>query len=153
MINIMVNYWNKNNIEYVYLGSSWGECKRYYTDRLNNYVKLTQKTKEEKVNYAIKKIKIENDFVEYKLIKFIEILYKVDLVSKEEYYKIKYGTDNEIQIYFQKEGLSQELSKKLVEKYSDYIYEKEKEEYGIKKDIFDNFEENDILRVELKYYI
>ena len=153
MINIMVNYWNKNNIEYVYLGSSWGECKRYYTDRLNNYVKLTQKTKEEKVNYAIKKIKIENDFVEYKLIKFIEILYKVDLVSKEEYYKIKYGTDNEIQIYFQKEGLSQELSKKVVEKYSDYIYEKEKEEYGIKKDIFDNFEENDILRVELKYYI
>lgn len=153
MVNIMVNYWNKNNIEYVYLGSKWGECKRYPTDFLANYVRLTMKNKNEKINYAIKKIKIENDFIEYKLIKFIEILYKVDLISKEEYYQIKYGTNNEIQIYFQKEGLSQELSKNLVENYSKYIYQKENEEYGIKPDILEVFNENDILKVELEYYL
>lgn len=153
MVNIMVNYWNKNNIEYVYLGSKWGECKRYPTDFLANYVRLTMKNKNEKINYAIKKIKIENDFIEYKLIKFIEILYKVDLISKEEYYQIKYGTNNEIQIYFQKEGLSQELSKNLVENYSKYIYQKENEEYGIKPDILEDFNENDILKVELEYYL
>ena len=111
------------------------------------------KNKNEKINYAIKKIKIENDFIEYKLIKFIEILYKVDLISKEEYYQIKYGTNNEIQIYFQKEGLSQELSKNLVENYSKYIYQKENEEYGIKPDILEVFNENDILKVELEYYL
>lgn len=153
MINIMVNYWNKNNIEYVYLGSKWGECKRYPTDFIANYVRLTMKDDKKKVNYAIKKIKIENDFIEYKLIKFIEILYKVDLISKEEYHQIKYGTDNEVQIYFQKEGLSQELSRNLVEKYSQYIYQKENEEYGIKLEILDVFDENDILKVELEYYL
>lgn len=153
MINIMVNYWKTNNINYVYVGSKWGECKRNDTDFLNNYIRLIVKNDKEKVNYAIKKIKIENDFIDYKLIKFIEILYKVELISKEKYQKLKYGTDNKIQIYFQKEGLSQELSKKLANEYLSYIYEKENEEYGIKYEILDNFNENDILRVELKYYI
>lgn len=153
MINIMVNYWNTNNINYVYVGSRWGECKRYPTDFLANYVRLIVKTDKEKVNYAIKKIKIENDFIEYKLMKFIEILYKVDLISKEKYQRIKYGTDNSVQIYFQKEGLSQELSKKLVNEYSNYIYQKENEEYGIRREILDDFDENDILKVELQYYL
>lgn len=153
MIDILVKYWKENNINYVYIGSKWGECKRNPTDFLNNYIRLIVKSDKEKINYAIKKIKIENDFIDYKLMKFIEVLYKVGLISKQKYQRIKYGNDNKIQIYFQREGLSQELSKKLATEYIEYIYEKENEEYGIRYDILENFDENDILKVELKYYI
>ena len=66
---------------------------------------------------------------------------------------IKYGTSNVIQIYFQMEGLSQELSKKLINDYSQYILPKENGEYNIDKIILDNFKENEILKVELNYYL
>ena len=153
MINKMLNYWKETNLEYLYLGSKWGECKRSNRDKIANYVRLYSKSDKDKANYAIKKIKIENDFVEYSLMKYIEILYKLALISQDEFNKIKYGTTNEIQIYFQMEGLSNELSKILVEKYSRYIVVKENGEYEIIKEIINEFNENNILKVELEYYI
>lgn len=75
------------------------------------------------------------------------------MIDKETFYEIKYGTSNDIQIYFQKEGLSQELSKKLVNDYSQYILPKENGEYDIDKTILDKFKENEILKVELNYYL
>lgn len=153
MVNSMLKYWNDTKLNYLYIGSKWGECKRQESDRIPNYVRLIIKNEKEKVNYAIKKIKIENDFIDYKLMKYIEILNKTALIDKETFHEIKYGTSNAIQIYFQKEGLSQELSKKLVNDYSQYIVSKENGDYNIDKTILDNFEENKILKVELSYYL
>lgn len=153
MVNNMMKYWNDTKLNYLYIGSKWGECKRQESDRIPNYVRLIIKNEKEKVNYAIKKIKIENDFIDYKLMKYIEILHKATLIDKETFYEIKYGTSNDIQIYFQKEGLSQELSKKLVNDYSQYILPKENGEYDIDKTILDKFKENEILKVELNYYL
>ena len=153
MVNSMLKYWDDTKLNYLYIGSKWGECKRQESDRIPNYVRLIIKNEKEKVNYAIKKIKIENDFIDYKLMKYIEILNKTALIDKETFYEIKYGTSNVVQIYFQKEGLSQELSKKLVNNYSEFILLKENGEYDIDKTILDNFEENEILKVELNYYL
>jgi len=153
MINKMLTYWKDTNLHFLYIGSKWGECKRKVTDRIDNYVNLTIKTEKEKVNYAIKKIKIESDFLDYKLMKYIEILYKLSLIDYDMYNEIKYGTSDEVQIYFQMEGLSRELSHRLANKYSHFINKNEKEEYIIDKDIIDNFDENEILKVELEYYL
>lgn len=153
MISNLMNYWNSIKLNYLYIGSKWGECKRSNNDHVANYVRLVTKSESEKVNYAIKKIKIENDFIDYKLMKYIEILYKLELINKEVFNEIKYGTSNEIQIYFQKEGLSQELSKKIVNEYKDFIVLNTDGEYQIDKKILDNFNENDILKVELEYFI
>ena len=51
------------------------------------------------------------------------------------------------------EGLSQELSKKIVNEYKDFIVLNTDGEYQIDKKILDNFNENDILKVELEYFI
>ena len=153
MINNMINYWKSVNLVYLYVGSKWGECKRSPNDRVENYVRLITKSEEDKVNYAIKKIKLENDFIDYKLMKYIEILYKLQFIDNNTFNEIKYGTSNEIQIYFQREGLSQELSKKLVNEYKDFIVINSEGEYKIDESILKDFDENDILKVELEYFI
>lgn len=153
MINHMMKYWDDTKLNYLYIGSKWGECKRKDTDRIPNYVRLITKTEAQKVNYAIKKIKIENDFIDYKLMKYIEILFKVQLIEKDVFNEIKYGTSNEIQIYFQREGLSQELSKKIVNEYSQYIIMNKDGDYNIDKLILQEFNENAILRTELEYFL
>ena len=153
MINHMMKYWADTKLNYLYIGSKWGECKRKDTDRIPNYVRLITKTEDQKVNYAIKKIKIENDFIDYKLMKYIEILFKVQLIGKDVFNEIKYGTSNEIQIYFQREGLSQELSKKIVNEYSRYIIIDKDGDYHIDKLILQEFNENAILKTELEYFL
>lgn len=153
MIKNLINYWETIKLKYLYIGSKWGECKRSDEDKLSNYINLTLKTDSEKVNYAIKKIKIENDFIDYKLMKYIEILFKLKLIDKDEFNKIKYGTSNELQIYFQMEGLSQELSQKIITEYSNYIIPKPNGEYEIDKNILDVFCHNDILKTELEYFV
>lgn len=153
MINNMMKYWNDTKLNYLYVGSKWGECKRLDTDRIPNYVRLITKTDSQKVNYAIKKIKIENDFIDYKLMKYIEILFKVQLIDKDVFNEIKYGTSNDMQIYLQKEGLSQELSKKIVNEYQEYIIMDKDGGYHIDKSILQEFNENEILRTELEYFL
>lgn len=153
MIKNLINYWETINLKFLYIGSKWGECKRSDEDKLSNYINLTSKTDSEKVNYAIKKIKIENDFIDYKLMKYIEILFKLQLISKDEFNKIKYGTSDELQIYFQMEGLSQDLSKKIITEYLNYIISKPNGEYEIDKRILDVFDHNDILKTELEYFV
>lgn len=153
MIKTLINYWETINLKFLYIGSKWGECKRSDEDKLSNYINLTSKTDSEKVNYAIKKIKIENDFIDYKLMKYIEILFKLQLISKDEFNKIKYGTSDELQIYFQMEGLSQDLSKKIITEYLNYIIPKPNGEYEIDKKILDVFNHNDILKTELEYFV
>ena len=153
MINNMMKYWNDTKLNYLYIGSKWGECKRLDTDRIPNYVRLITKTDSQKVNYAIKKIKIENDFIDYKLMKYIEILFKVQLIEKDIFNEIKYGTSNDMQIYLQKEGLSQELSKKIVNEYQKYIIMDKDGGFHIDESILEEFNENEILRTELEYFL
>ena len=85
--------------------------------------------------------------------KYIEILFKVQLIGKDVFNEIKYGTSNEIQIYFQREGLSQELSKKIVNEYSRYIIIDKDGDYHIDKLILQEFNENAILKTELEYFL
>ena len=153
MVKKMLGYWKKENVNYMYIGSQWGECKRKESDRIANYVRLITKDDKQKVNLAIKKIKIENNFIDYKIMKYIEILYKLSLIEKSEFDEIKYGTSDKRQIFFQNDGLSQELSKKIVNEYSKYILDIGNEEYKINPEILDSFIENNILRVELEYYL
>lgn len=90
--------------------------------------------------------------VDYNLFKYIDFLYKIDLINKTEYNLIHYGTDDEIQIFFQKDGLSRDLSKLLVNKYKKYIRPILNGFY-INRDILEQFNENEILKYELECYI
>lgn len=64
------------------------------------------KTDEQLINYSIVKLKIEDDFISFKLNKFIVFLYDFNIISKDEYHEYVYGTTNESKIELTKFGLN-----------------------------------------------
>ena len=56
-----------------------------------------------------------------------------------------------MQIFFQRDGLSRDLSKLLVNKYSNFIFSITNG-FCIDKEILKQFDENEVLKYELKCY-
>lgn len=151
MINKQIYYWDNSAYNLIYVGDKWGTI-------LENGMRVpvidkTKLTKKELINLAIIKVKEDLDYLDFYILRYIEVLYKIDFIEEKEYNLIKYGTNDKIQIFFIKEGLSQDLSKLLVTKYKDDIYP-DGENYKLKqKTLEDIKDENEILVNELKYYI
>jgi hypothetical protein len=105
----------KNNTMF-YFGESYGE-KAYVSDDYNGekevYVDLSEKNFGELVNLAIVKLKLEDDFVAYKLNKFIVMMYDFELISVSEYHEYVYGTIDQTKIGLSKIGLSVSLMSRL----------------------------------------
>lgn len=125
MINAFVRYW-KGLIEssykdkMVYVGSRWGDEKR--DGFLELWTDVSTKTDVELINLAIVRIKEEQDFLENTVLKYVEVLYDMDMIEEELYLNIKYGTSNQKIIVCIKNGLSYNLAKVLIEKYSMYVF-------------------------------
>lgn len=100
-----------------YIGNSYGEVSKQtdnYSYSSNEvYVDLSTKTDAEIVNLAIVKLKIEEDFVNYQLNKFVVTLYDYALISQDEYHLAVYGTNDNKRINLIKTGLSLNLINRL----------------------------------------
>ena len=99
----------------LYFGDSYGEEKY---DPLNEnskptYINLESKNKREKVNLAVVKLKMEDDFISYKLNRFVIMLYDYNLISKDDYNLFIYGTVDEKKISLTKSGLTINLISKI----------------------------------------
>jgi hypothetical protein len=107
----------ESNDPYLYIGISYGQLtskevgkeskhdeneKKY---QRNVYIDLSDK-KSDLINLAIVKLKIEEDFVGYKLTQLISFLNDFKIISKEYYQQIVYGTTNESIINLVRFGLS-----------------------------------------------
>lgn len=102
-----------------YIGETYGELpyksEIYFKDIHNKNVAidLAQKNDKELINYAIVKLKIEDDFISFKLNKFIVFLYDYELISDDVYNKYVYGTTDKKIISFSKFGLNISLISRL----------------------------------------
>ena len=138
----------------VYVGR-WGDITRGGHRPL--WVNIREKNEFEKVNLAILRIKEEQDFVENKIVKFIEVLNDLELIEDDIYKKIKYGTSDPTAIIMIKNGYSNSLAKLLLSKYRDYLeVNTEKNMVVTKPAIINQMEinlENDLYIFETKYNI
>lgn len=112
----------KSSDPYLFIGTTFGESKRpsnnYKSDEylrevyinLYNYRNNNKKL----INLSIAKLKIEEDFVSFKLNKLINFLHDFGLITKSEYNLNTYGTDNEELINLSKVGLSVNIISKLI---------------------------------------
>jgi hypothetical protein len=102
-----------------YIGSEYGEISketRYYENPLYNvYVNLSTKQDHELINLAIVKIKMEEDFISFKLHKLINLMLDFGSITKEEYNLTIHGTNDEKLLSLLKMGLSLNIIKKLSE--------------------------------------
>lgn len=121
MITQIVNYWNTltgDEADYVYVGK-WGDKTRGLNSHREYWTNISNKTKSEKINLAIVRLKEEYDFIDNEIIKYIEILNTLGLIDNELYLKIKYGTSDNEKIALLNCGISNTLSSILFEKYKD----------------------------------
>jgi hypothetical protein len=154
MIQSFLKYWHhrdETGAVYIYVGPRWGETSRDEGPKLL-YVDLREKDEEQRVNLAVVKIKEEQEFIDFHILKYLEVLNELHLVDVKFYDHVKYGTSDGELICLLKNGFSNELAQLLVDKYRAYLHINTKndivkyDEVLIKKMKSDD--ENDILIFE-----
>lgn len=109
------------NDSYLFIGSSFGEVTNPSTQYKNNeylqnvYVNLNGKNRQQLANISLVKIKLEEDFVSFKLKKLITFLYDFELITKKAYFIAIYGTDDENVINLTRIGLGPSITRTLKE--------------------------------------
>lgn len=123
LIALFIKYWMKllesDPEAMVYVGK-WGDTKGS-SGVGNFYTKISGKTPTFLINLAIVRIKEEQDFIDNILMKFIEVLFDLEILDETFYNKIKYGTDNRDVICLLKNGFSLSVAQLLYKKYSKYF--------------------------------
>lgn len=111
---------SSNEKDYLYyIGGSYGETQYnlsgFYKDihKRNVAIDLRGKSETEIVNYAIVKIKMEDDFISYKINKFVVFLHDFKLIEDKEYNMYIYGTNDSKKISLTKFGLNISTIEKL----------------------------------------
>lgn len=157
MINKFIWYWeNVKQDPYIYVGGRWGEITSPYQDGFRElYIDLSRKSPSQKVNIAILRIKEEQDFIDFNLMPYVEILNDLELIESSFYDRIKYGTSDTQMIKLLKEGFSIELAKVIKSGlYNEYI--NLENDLRVNSNIIQAMEENnenEILKFEVQYYI
>ena len=158
MIASFLAHWDKLIEEkrdtLVFVGR-WGDetrggHQRYWTD-------IKSKSRSQKINLAIVRIKEEQDFLDNVIIKFIEVIYDLEFLEEPFYNKIKYGTDDRRKITLVKNGFSLSLANRLVDNYLDFlIIDTDENTVALKKELRSDMEknnENQVLINEVLYFL
>jgi hypothetical protein len=158
MIGQFLGYWRRLTDPFIFVGSSWGEFARDgSTDGPLLFVRMSEKSEKERVNLAVAKIKEEQDFVDYQLMKYVEIFHDLFRLSESFYNRLKYGTDESGMIALLKLGFSMELARLVRNEYWEFIaYDADAEFVALSQDLIEAMQrndENEILIYELQCHL
>lgn len=106
---------SQSNNPKMYFGSSYGEVDFDDFGYNKTYIDLRTKDDSQLINLAVVKLKMEEDFVSFKLNKFIVMLYDYKLIDLDDYNLYIYGTTDEQKIALTKYGLNISLISRLSE--------------------------------------
>lgn len=107
-----------NSDKYYYIGEAFGEIKhptRFYENPKEVYVNLDSKEDKYLINLSVVKVCLEEDFVNYKLNNFFNLMLDLKLISIDEYNKTVLGTTNSNKIKLVNLGLSVNMVNRLEE--------------------------------------
>ncbi len=121
MIGRYLNYWTRQKDDLIWVGSKWGDVKRFETEHTSAYVRRSTKSRGALVNLAIVRIKAELDFLDYNLMKYLEILFSLELVEETFYLKLKYGTADRYVIALLRNGMSFELAHLIADAFQGFV--------------------------------
>lgn len=136
-IKFFIDRFEKSQNENYFIGDSFGEIPYEHNPKRNVYINVKKKTHKEKINLAVVKTKIEDDFVGFKLGKLVKTLFDLNLIEESEYDRFMYGTNDHAKIQLMKMGISPMLLMFIEENHLEKEY---KIDNGI-IDITDKFKE------------
>ena len=121
MISKFIGHWDDQPAsEPIFVGHRWGDSSIEGSYSLL-YTSMRGKSSSEKVNLAIVRIKEEEDFFDYEIFRFIEILFELNMLDDVFYKRAKYGTSDPDTITLIKNGFSRGVAELLLEDYSEYF--------------------------------
>lgn len=120
LIGHFVAYWASSGQTLVYVGSKWGDVT-FGDGARKNWVNMGTKSLSERINLAVVRIKEEQDFVDFRLMKYVEILNSLALIDPPLYQRIKYGTADPYLICLLRNGFSPELARLVKDTYEDVV--------------------------------
>ncbi|GAB7256324.1 DEAD/DEAH box helicase [uncultured Polaribacter sp.] len=146
---------------YLFIGSSFGEVASQ-SDKYKNYeyqnkvyINLKGKSRQKLANISLVKIKLEEDFVSFKLKKLITFLFDFNFINEETYLLAIYGSSDRDLINLTRIGLNPSISKVLKE--NDQLKNLELDSFGnlISNNNFKNFlkSQNELFKFEINKYI
>ncbi|WOO35803.1 DEAD/DEAH box helicase [Anaerocolumna sp. AGMB13020] len=117
-IAIEVKYYEQkkiNNNSKLFIGESYGEIPYGQSTGYEKpvYIDLATKSRQELVNIAIIKIKIEEDFVSHKLSMLFQCLLDYSVITLDAYNQLVYGTTSTQKLHLIKMGLTINIVNKL----------------------------------------
>lgn len=113
----------------VFIGS-WGDVTKGESSR-KVFTYISEKTITERINLAIVRIKEEEDFFDYFIFRFIEILFELELIDEEFYKLAKYGTTDKKTIILIQNGFSRGVALLLIKNYPEYFEIDENDIVGV----------------------
>lgn len=146
------NCFIKNNKICLDVGTSLGNTELY--KRGKRYINIDLKNDVAIINWAIILIeKFDND-IDNILFRYIEIMYRYNIVEEKLFNKIKYRTTNKDKIKMIENGISYTLADILIDNKYNNFYNKENNNIddNILQEMKNN-NENDILIFEMKNYL
>lgn len=149
------------NDSYLFIGSSFGEMRNPSPKYRNNqylqevYVNLRGKNRQQLANISLVKIKLEEDFVSFKLKKLITFLYDFELITKKAYFLAVYGTDDESVINLSRIGLGPSVMRVLKENNQIQNISFDQNGNLISNDVFKTFLANQsaLFKFEINKYV
>lgn len=81
---------------------------------------ISKKSAKEKINLAIVRIKEEEDFFDYNIFRYIEILNDLGCLNEDFYKMAKYGTTDKAKIAMIQNGFSKGVAELLRSSYSSF---------------------------------
>jgi hypothetical protein len=118
MVKNFIDHWQEVG-DPIFVGR-WGDVQ-LEGEHFERWVNISEKTHSEQVNLAIVRIQDEYDFIETFLLKYIEFFRDVELLPDKLYYELKYGTDDTLEIELIRAGFNNNLAKRLLEDYGEYV--------------------------------
>lgn len=94
------------NSENMYIGNSFGEKALSFNPMKKAYINFKEKNNKDKINYAVIKSKIEDDFLGFKIGKLVKTLLDLKIIDENEFNMFTYGTNDAITLSLIKTGIS-----------------------------------------------
>jgi hypothetical protein len=149
------------NDSHLFIGSSFGEIVNPSPKYRNSeylqevYVNLHGKNRQQLANISLVKIKLEEDFVSFKLKKLITFLYDFELITKRAYFLAVYGTDDENVINLTRIGLGPSITRILKENNQLQNISFDQNGNLVSNELFKNFlaNQSELFKFEINKYI
>ncbi|KAF1075458.1 DEAD/DEAH box helicase family protein [Halodesulfovibrio sp. MK-HDV] len=143
MIRQMIDYWNQLPPTALVFVGKWGDTTQP-EGYLEHFTRIGSSSFVEKVNFAIVRIKEEEDFLEHDLFRFVEILNELEMLDEDFYLLAKYGTNDPKVISLIRNGFSRTFAEMLLTEYSNYFQILDDDQLSFNPELHNKLEEDGV---------